>query len=195
MKMFENKRGNLRGQAAIERNSSAAGIRRGQAAMEYLMTYGWAILIIVVVLAMLLFYLPQFLRAPESCIFAQAGFTCSDLRPTIYIPAGEDQVYLAINVFNGQGKSINVHGVLCTSGAIGDVSGEDAIPDSASISAGGTHIFDVGCTDSRGNKLQLSSGNDFRGSFVIWYNFVDDVRPDIARQTHAVVSGPVLAEE
>ena len=51
---------------------------KGQSAMEYLMTYGWAILIIAIVLAAL-FSLGVFgggLGLPNACV-AQSGFSCS----------------------------------------------------------------------------------------------------------------------
>jgi hypothetical protein len=48
-------RKSLKGQAAIEcpKKTDTAG-RRGQAAIEYLMTYGWAILALVIIIAVLL---------------------------------------------------------------------------------------------------------------------------------------------
>ena len=56
----------------------AGRTRRGQAAMEFLMTYGWAILIMLVVIAVL-FYLGVFTggSVPKRCILP-AGFTCAD---------------------------------------------------------------------------------------------------------------------
>ncbi len=56
------------------------GDMKAQSAMEYLMTYGWAILIIAVVLAAL-FELGVFNGsnlAPQACI-AEAGFQCTNL--------------------------------------------------------------------------------------------------------------------
>ncbi len=51
---------------------------KGQSAMEYLMTYGWAILIIAIVLAAL-FSLGVFSGTlPTACI-AQSGFTCQQV--------------------------------------------------------------------------------------------------------------------
>ena len=51
------------------------GNRKGQAALEYLMTYGWAILAVVVVLAVL-WYLGIFTpKAPEMCVF-DSPFSC-----------------------------------------------------------------------------------------------------------------------
>ena len=43
---------------------------KGQAMMEYLMTYGFAILVIVVILAALAFYILPLIGTPESCLFA-----------------------------------------------------------------------------------------------------------------------------
>ncbi len=49
--------------------------KKGQAALEYLMTYGWAILAVVVVLAVL-WYLGIFTpKAPEMCVF-DSPFSC-----------------------------------------------------------------------------------------------------------------------
>ena len=51
------------------------GNKKGQAALEYLMTYGWAILAVVVVLAVL-WYLGIFTpKAPEMCVF-DSPFSC-----------------------------------------------------------------------------------------------------------------------
>jgi hypothetical protein len=51
------------------------GQRKGQAVMEYLITYGLALFVILIVLAILVaVVLPQ-LKAPESCQFSQPGFS------------------------------------------------------------------------------------------------------------------------
>ncbi|NYZ78872.1 hypothetical protein H0N99_01875, partial [Candidatus Micrarchaeota archaeon] len=50
-------------------------MRKGQTAMEYLMTYGWAILIIMVVLAVLFYLGVLNPPIPEQCVFP-AGITC-----------------------------------------------------------------------------------------------------------------------
>ena len=55
--------------------------KKAQAAMEFLMTYGWAILIVLIVLAAL-FYLGIFSpRSPNACI-AIAPITCPDVKAT-----------------------------------------------------------------------------------------------------------------
>ena len=66
------KSGAFRAQAAIESSCcSTAGSLRAQAAMEYLVTYGWALLVIVIVIAVLLYINP--FRAPEQCLFDHAA--------------------------------------------------------------------------------------------------------------------------
>ena len=50
----------------------------GQSAMEYLMTYGWAILIILIALGAL-FYLGVFSPSTPSTCFIQAPFVCKDV--------------------------------------------------------------------------------------------------------------------
>jgi len=83
-------------------------MRKGQTAMEYLMTYGWAILIIMVVLAVL-FYLgvlnPQTVT-PNQCTFPP-GFTCVTNKLSL-----NGQLYLVVG--QGTGKNIRITGINCT---------------------------------------------------------------------------------
>jgi len=73
--------------------------------MEFLMTYGWAILIMLVVIAVL-FYLGIFNPAPpESCTLPN-GFTCYEFD----IGAGGN-IYLDIGQANG--RTINITGWAC----------------------------------------------------------------------------------
>ncbi|MFA5382322.1 MAG: hypothetical protein WC356_04090 [Candidatus Micrarchaeia archaeon] len=55
--------------------------KKGQAAMEYLMTYGWALLVIVIVLALLLIILGGYVQGTPSCLFEEAGFVCNEVTP------------------------------------------------------------------------------------------------------------------
>ncbi len=100
-----------------------------QSAMEYLMTYGWAILIIAVVLAAL-FELGVFNGsnlAPQACI-AQAGFVCRNpvytsngIALTLGQTTGRD--YYDVWVFiSSQGEALNSSGIpvnFSTANAIG----------------------------------------------------------------------------
>jgi len=83
-------------------------MRKGQTAMEYLMTYGWAILIIMVVLAVL-FYLgvlnPSSVT-PNQCTFPP-GFTCVTNKLQT-----NGKLYLIVG--QGTGKNIRIMGINCT---------------------------------------------------------------------------------
>jgi len=75
------------------------GNKKGQAALEYLMTYGWAILAVVVVLAVL-WYLGIFTpKAPEMCVF-DSPFSC--IGGTAYV--NSSAIVLKIGV---QGALVN----------------------------------------------------------------------------------------
>ncbi|VVB57606.1 Uncharacterised protein [uncultured archaeon] len=84
--------------------------------MEYLMTYGWALLVIVIVIAVLLYINP--FRAPEQCLFDQAGFLCS--KPVLLV-SGADAGGARVNsllhatLTNGQRETIVIQGVMCLS--------------------------------------------------------------------------------
>jgi len=77
-------------------------MRKGQAAMEFLMTYGWAILVVLVAIGALAYFgvlsPGQFL--PKSCIIGP-GFSCADFKVTATTGGWE------IIVMNGIGESIN----------------------------------------------------------------------------------------
>ena len=54
-------------------------MKRAQAAMEFLMTYGWAILVVLVVISALAYsgVLDPSALLPEKCVFA-SGIICDD---------------------------------------------------------------------------------------------------------------------
>jgi hypothetical protein len=82
-------------------------MRKGQTAMEYLMTYGWAILIIMIVLVVL-FYLGVLNPAvPVQCTFP-SGFTCISSK----IDASDGNLTLVIG--EGTGHTIVITGVNCS---------------------------------------------------------------------------------
>ncbi len=82
-------------------NSSS---RKGQAAMEFLMTYGWAILVVLGAIGALAYFgvLNPTKFLPEKCIM-ETGFTCisSKVEP--------DKITLILS--NGIGKNIDVYSI------------------------------------------------------------------------------------
>src|SRR3989338_11413651 len=75
--------------------------KRGQAALEFLMTYGWAFLVVLVVLGTLTYFgilNPSFLL-PEKCQL-QLGLYCRDHR------IDADNRAISLKLENGMGKGI-----------------------------------------------------------------------------------------
>ena len=130
------------------------GNRKGQAALEYLMTYGWAILAVVVVLAVL-WYLGIFTpKAPEMCVF-DSPFSC--IGGTAYV--NSSAIVLKIGV---QGALVNWANV-------------------TSITVNGNSV--TGCTfpitlsldtENRVNctlPSSLAKGSSFRGKITFEYEY------------------------
>ena len=82
-------------------------MKKGQTAMEYLMTYGWAILIIMVVLAVLFYLGVLNPPVPSQCTFP-AGVSCVSSK----LSASGGNLTLVIG--EGTGHPINVTGVWCS---------------------------------------------------------------------------------
>ena len=84
--------------------------KRGQAAMEFLMTYGWALLVVLVAIGALAFFgvLNPGKFLPDSCIL-MPGISCTDFRVTaddslgVGIPGAID-----ITSTNGMGKDFDI---------------------------------------------------------------------------------------
>lgn len=157
-------------------------MRRGQTAMEYLMTYGWAILIIMVVLAVL-FYLGVLSPVvPSQCTFA-AGITCTTTK--LHVADGR----LTLEIGQGTGHTINVTGVTCTQntsqayatgGSIVYNPADSVVIASGSKafvadgrSAGGTGRYNVTCTGANGEFLTPSLGGQYNGRIYINYTEAD----------------------
>jgi len=174
--------------------------KKGQAMMEYLMTYGLAILIIVIVLAILAFFIPQWIKVPETCLFSSAGFSCAEDKPAIYFNESQDTVRVRFRLDNQQADAIVLKRAVCTNMPIGDISKDfieagsySDIGGDRTINAGGSELINVPCVDKDGNGIVLSPGADFRGVIAIEYNYQDDLSP-VARTATATLSGPVLGE-
>lgn len=78
--------------------------RRGQVALEFLMTYGWAFLIILVVIGAFIYFDVFNIGAPEMCRF-DTGFTCEDQI------AREGPGEVRVLARNSLGNAINVDDV------------------------------------------------------------------------------------
>jgi hypothetical protein len=92
-------------------------MKKGQSAMEYMTTYGWAILVIAIVLGVLV-YLGVFSphgRIPERCTLAQ-GISCGPLKIAAEGNAGK--IYLAsVGLTNNFPQRIKICAVECRTGS------------------------------------------------------------------------------
>lgn len=178
--------------------------RKGQAAMEYLMTYGWALLVIVLVIAALIVINP--FRAPKTCLFTQPGLYCEG-EPQVYIDSSGN-TFMNIRISNRLGQTItfNDKAILCTTSTGSDVKRSDAQKMSEINtnlqSSGGVYSLTPGQEATFQNikckkgstQLKLANGQEFRGSLVLWYNYETDIDKNIKHQTTATVINSVVQQ-
>ena len=146
--------------------------RKGQTAMEYLMTYGWAILVIMVVLAVL-FYLgvlnPSSIT-PTICTI-KPGFTCISWKlyknGTLFLKLGQ-----------GTGAIINITGMNCTTDTNVFEGGKSVIFEggkSSLMSSAAEQNFYINCTGESGGNLGQPGvmGDVYSGRIYINYTETD----------------------
>ncbi|MCD6549627.1 hypothetical protein J7K41_02890 [Candidatus Micrarchaeota archaeon] len=155
------------------------GTKKGQAAMEYLMTYGWALLVIIIVLAILLIILGGYLRGTPSCTFEEAGFVCNE--PAVPVMDENGVLYGAFQ--HAQDEPINITGIACVEGQVASPPHWDdvnkLVPPRQLFSFGNLTTTPVSgglqCYDASGNPLSnMAPGSQFRGQLWIKYNYKSD---------------------
>ena len=162
--------------------------------MEYLMTYGWALLAIIIVIAALLYLNP--FRAPELCLFQQQGFSCSEPNAQVYLnPAGE--VNMNLRLWNKLGKTVIIREMVCTDSQSAKFQGNENFITKYSDTLGTIPTGDsanfmqtnsVGCVHSDGTPIKdMSLNQEFRGRLLVWYNYADDLDPSIQHEAQANV--------
>ncbi len=134
--------------------------KSAQAAMEFLMTYGWAILVVLVVIGALAYFgvLSPSTLLPEKCSFP-VSVSCSDH----VIGTGS----LGVILQNGAGRDMKVLGMTATSEAlIGlcSTEGDSKVPiitDSCPVSSGlGLRGCTGGATFRNGESKTISMSDD-----------------------------------
>ncbi len=176
---------------------------KGQAVMEYLITYGLALFVILIVLAILVaVVLPQ-LKAPESCQFSQPGFGCSSKAHAIYsVERANNAVNAAVQLDNQQGRDITLSYILCTDEVAGNLNSAAVTGNSGAVqlseaegnmAAGSNKEFALRCADSDGNPIPMSAGSSFRGSIAVVYKYNNEVGGAPPRLAVATITGAVQA--
>ncbi len=154
--------------------------RKGQAAMEYLMTYGWALLVIVIVISVLL--LLNIGPSPQ-CNLDDQSIRCDQTLPVLANVSNQPTLFVVIN--NGRSDGIAVTGVACskdTSAAPTYVTPFTAV----NISAGARATVSFKCTDASG----VQKGSTFSGKLYVQYTSNNDPANFPAHTT----SGAIVAK-
>jgi hypothetical protein len=138
--------------------------------MEYLMTYGWALLVIVIVIAILLIMNP--FSAPQSCKFDTVGFACDN------IAVRATDGFLAGSIINGNNNAVDIYSVTCL---------KTSAPKPAAPSDSATKIYTVGrqgvfaftpqlpgYTQVKCDGASTTPGTDYSGKIWVYYKNAED---------------------
>ena len=130
--------------------------KKGQAAMEFLMTYGWAILVVLIVIGVLAVYFKPSKLAPN-----KVGFDGSN---TIIVPDGQYKFgadgSAQISVQNNENDALKNATLVIT-----DDSGKSCSSGPMDIPAGDKVTFN--CTGLSSGKV----GNAFKGKMTLTYDY------------------------
>ena len=135
--------------------------RRSQSALEYMMTYGWAILIIVIVAVIL--YSMGIFNPSSSVTFTSTGFSPFKISSSLCTPLGIDFSIIAGPIPNGA-SSLNINKLFITSATGTNTSSvEYLLPYTISLTSGKSAtilIPSISCT-SVGTKYSLSTNLEY----------------------------------
>jgi hypothetical protein len=146
-----------KGQAAIMKPLVSARSLRGQAAMEYLMTYGWALLVIVLVLGALIYLgvLNPGSRLQDTCNLP-IGFKCD-----VGGLAGTEGK-LNLTITNQQAITLYYVGTACKTGT--GVQTTDVTKGVGQIAPGSSQSFECSLADFTGKQIgEVASGEVMLG--------------------------------
>jgi hypothetical protein len=134
--------------------------------MEFLMTYGWAILVVLIAIGALAYFgvLNPSRFLPESCTIGP-GVGCDDYKVTF---ASSDASTIQLLLRNGIGESLTAVGVAITGCTVdADASGDDAWTD-GDILGGATGITLTACpaaaVPSSGGRVKVDITITYTGS-------------------------------
>jgi len=128
-------------------------MKRGQAALEFLMTYGWAILVVLVAIGALAYFgvLRPEKMLPEKCVIATgSGLYCDD-----YSASGTT---VTLRIKNMLSEQVNVTAITLT--ATGETC--TAWSGNQAIVADGTSDFAITCGT-------LAAGDKIKGDFEVTF--------------------------
>ncbi|MCX8163470.1 MAG: hypothetical protein N3D10_02850 [Candidatus Micrarchaeota archaeon] len=136
--------------------------KKGQSAMEYLMTYGWAILIIAIIFAILFIYIRP-AASPEMCTSKAQMFACEGLRIV------DEKLYVKIT--NGYPKALTINGIACAQAGTSPSEATYQTVANKEVGSGGyiKDIWDSSSITCKGAK----KGSMYNGVIYIKYKEID----------------------
>jgi len=160
---------------------------KAQSAIEYLLSYAWALLAIVAIIVVLLMIgLPNLRNSePERCSFLTDSMGCESIR----LDNGASGNTLRIRdlaVSNNFNKKIYVCGIICSQaplqvgmGACGQTAGKPVIDAGKSVQvvANGqmpTIAGSITCTDETNSPFVPQVGSIYRGKLYIFHSYSDE---------------------
>ena len=149
---------------------------KAQASLEYLMTYGWALLVILLVIVGLTWLL-QSAKPPEMCR-APVGFDCMSPPPKIYLD-GSNKLEVDVTLKNNGANGIEISGAGCVEygGDQNNIGGWTftSPPTPVTINPGHEEtLTGIQCYSKSGNQLtdkEYKQGDSFKGMVYIKYRY------------------------
>ena len=178
--------GMARDQSAIESPSAKARRQHGQSAIEYLTSYGWAIVIMLVVIATL-FWLGVI--NPKG-VLSSTCFFPADLTCRAYVLNTSANV--ALDLGQATGHTINVTKFKCTQERNPTLT---ALSSALTIANGNHRLITDGtqlCYLANGSAATASAGNQYKGRIYVEYveadtGFTHQVAGDVSLKYETVV--------
>lgn len=139
-------------------------VKKGQAAMEFLMTYGWAILVVLAAIGALAYFgvLSPDRFLPDKCT-ANPPFACTEYK------VDETQVYFKLQ--NSAGVAVNVTSVLMKCDGV--AAGQEALAAQINNNIQNGDTQELNWTSANlvtnGGCVALSDGNKFKATYDITY--------------------------
>jgi len=148
-------------------------MRKAQAAMEYLTTYGWMLMVVLIVLGVLLYFGIFSRPAITSCRFP-ANFVCRAFKLTT-------DGNLTLDISQNTGHNINVRGINCTRVEPGIA---PVLLKAEVFIKNGDHEPIVNgttlkCSDASGFPVEGSIGSSYTGKILLYYVENDTVMPHL----------------
>jgi len=134
--------------------------RKAQAAMEFLMTYGWAILVVLIVIGALAYFgvLDPSKLLPEKCVFP-TGLHCDDYFVTT--------TAINLTIQNGIGKDIEILDIRVNETSKALLANCGNFLEDGNLSNGQTGTFNLGCGSSG-----LRSGSKYKFDVELKYKYI-----------------------